>query len=142
MRNFLAGTHRRPTWRKAGQHEGFRVVAVKPGDVRRLNRNWGQVKVPKAGWVRFRWSRPVPPDVKSYRVTRDRAGRWHIAFAVIPDPVPGPGTGTVVGIDRGVKVSAAWSTGEMLSVPGLPVREAARLPPSLNASSPGPGAGR
>ncbi len=127
MRNFLAGTHRRPTWRKAGQHEGFRVVAVKPGDVRRLNRNWGQVKVPKAGWVRFRWSRPVPPDVKSYRVTRDRAGRWHIAFAVIPDPVPGPGTGKVVGIDRGVKVSAALSTGEMLSVPGLPVREAARL---------------
>jgi putative transposase len=52
MRNFFAGTHKRPTWRKAGQHEGFRVVAVKPGDVRRLNRNWGQVKVPKAGAYR------------------------------------------------------------------------------------------
>jgi transposase len=127
MRNFLAGTHRRPTWRKAGLHEGFRVVAVKPGDVRRLNRNWAQVKVPKAGWVRFRWSRPVPPDVKSYRVTRDRAGRWHIGFAVIPAPVPAPGTGEVVGIDRGVKVSAALSTGEMLTVPGLSAREAARL---------------
>jgi hypothetical protein len=37
--------------------------------------------VPKAGWVRFRWSRPVPPDAKSYRVRMDRAGRWHIAFA-------------------------------------------------------------
>jgi putative transposase len=127
MRNFFAGTHKRPTWRKAGQHEGFRVVAVKPGDVRRLNRNWGQVKVPKAGWVRFRWSRPVPPGVKSYRVTRDRAGHWHIAFAVIPDPVPAPGTGEVVGIDRGVKVSAALSTGELLTVPGLSGREAARL---------------
>jgi putative transposase len=127
MRNFLAGTCRRPTWRKAGQHEGFRVVAVKPGDVRRLNRNWAQVKVPKAGWVRFRWSRPVPPDAKSFRVTRDRTGRWHIAFAVIPDPVPAPGTGEVVGIDRGVKVSAALSTGEMLTVPGLSGREAARL---------------
>ncbi|MGH3206476.1 MAG: RNA-guided endonuclease InsQ/TnpB family protein [Trebonia sp.] len=127
MRNFFAGTHKRPTWRKAGQHEGFRVVAVKPGDVRRLNRNWGQVKVPKAGWVRFRWSRPVPPGVKSFRVTRDRAGRWHIAFAVIPDPVPAPGTGEVVGIDRGIKVSAALSTGEMLTVPGLSGREAARL---------------
>jgi putative transposase len=127
MRNFLAGTHKRPTWRKAGRYEGFRVVAVKPGDVRRLNRNWAQVKVPKAGWVRFRWSRPVPPDVKSYRVTRDRAGRWHVAFAVFPEPVSGPGTGEIVGIDRGVKVSAALSTGEMLTVPGLSGREATRL---------------
>ena len=92
-----------------------------------MNRNWGQVKIPKVGWVRFRWSRAVPEDVKSFRVTRDRAGRWHVAFAVIPDPIDGPGTGEVVGIDRGVKVSAALSTGEMLTVPGLRIREQRRL---------------
>jgi hypothetical protein len=107
MTGFFAGTHRRPRWRKRGQDEGFRVVAVGPRDVRRLNRNWGEVKVAKAGWVRFRWSRAVPEDARSFRVTRDRAGRWHVAFAVIPGPVPGPGTGQVVGIDRGVAVSAA-----------------------------------
>ena len=28
MQNFFTGTHRRPTWRKAGVHEGFRQVAV------------------------------------------------------------------------------------------------------------------
>ena len=95
--------------------------------MRRLNRNWGQVRVPKAGWVRFRWSRDVPEDARSFRVTRDRAGRWHVAFAVIPDPVQGPGTGEAVGIDRGVTVSAALSTGEMLTVPGLTAREQARL---------------
>ena len=127
VRNFFAGTHRRPTWRKAGQHEGFRVVAVKPGDVRRLSRHRAEVKVPKVGWVRFRWSRPVPGDVKSYRVTRDRAGRWHVAFAHIPDPVPAPGTGGVVGVDRGVKVTATLSTGEMLNCPGLSAREQRRL---------------
>jgi len=127
MRNFFAGTHRRPAWRKAGRDEGFRIVAVKPGDVRRLNRNHAEVKIPKAGWVRFRWSRPVPDDVKSFRVTRDRSGRWHVAFAVVPGPVPGPGTGETVGIDRGVAVSAALSTGEMLQCPGLSPREAARL---------------
>jgi transposase len=87
----------------------------------------GEVRVPKVGWVRFRWSRDVPADVKSYRVTRDRAGRWHVAFAHIPDPVPGPGTGEVVGVDRGIAVSAALSTGELLSVPGLTARERARL---------------
>src|SRR5580704_3397304 len=31
---------------------------------------------------------PVPAGVKSYRVTMDRAGRWHVAFAAIPEPVP------------------------------------------------------
>jgi putative transposase len=55
------------------------------------------------------------------------AGRWHLAFAVIPPPVAGPGTGAVVGVDRGVTVSAALSSGELLSVPGLSVGEAERL---------------
>jgi transposase len=127
MARFFAGTHRRPKWRRRGEDEGFRIVAVRPGDVRRLNRNWGEAKVWKVGWVRFRWSRAAPSDVKSFRVSRDRAGRWHIAFAVIPGPAPGPGTGEVVGIDRGVAVSATLSTGEMLSVPGLRKREQARL---------------
>ena len=83
--------------------------------------------MPKAGWVRFRWSRAVPPGVRSYRVTMDRAGRWHVAFAAIPGPVPAPGNGQVVGVDRGVAVSAALSTGELLRVPGLTPRERKRL---------------
>src|SRR5215208_4789778 len=118
MRNFFTGTHRRPTWRKAGVHEGFRQVAVKPHHVKRLNRRFGRVWVPKIGWVRFRLSRPVPDGVKSYRVTRDRAGRWHVAFAHIPDAIAGPGDRSMVGIDRGVAVAAALSTGELLHAPG------------------------
>jgi putative transposase len=117
----------RPSWRKAGRDEGFRVVELKPGQVRRLSRRIGQVWVPKAGWVRFRWSRPVPVRGKSYRVTMDRAGRWHLASAVIPDPVPAPGNGRAIGVDRGVAVSAALSTGELLTVPGLTARERRRL---------------
>jgi putative transposase len=122
-----ANPARRPSWRKAGRDEGFRVVALRPGQVRRLSRHVGEVRVPKAGWVRFRWSRAVPADVKSYRATRDRAGRWHIAFAAVPAPVPAPGNGQIAGIDRGVAVSAALSTGELLHVPGLTGWEQARL---------------
>ena len=117
----------RPSWRKAGWDEGFRVVAVKPSEVRRLSRRVGEVRVPKVGWVRFRWSRAVPAGVKSYRVTMDRAGRWHISFAVIPELIPAPGNGQVVGVDRGVAVAAALSTGELLWVPGLTPREHKRL---------------
>jgi putative transposase len=116
MAGFFAGTHCKPTWRKAGRNEGFRIVALRADQVRRLNRHWGQVFVPKAGWVRFRWSRTVP-EARSYRVKLDSAGRWHVAFAVMPDPIEGPGTGEVVGVDRGVAISAALSTGEMLTCP-------------------------
>jgi putative transposase len=115
-----------PSWRKRGRSEGFRIVAVGPHDVRRLNRHWGEVAVPKLGWVRFRWSRPVP-EARSYRVTLDQAGRWHIAFAAVPLAIPAPGNGEVVGVDRGVAVSAALSTGELLTVAGLCPAEQRRL---------------
>jgi putative transposase len=127
MRNFFGGTHRRPTWRKAGTHEGFRQVGVKPRHIKRLSRRYGQVWIPKVGWVKFRWTRTIVDTVKSYRVTLDRSGRWHIAFAAIPDPVPGPGDGSVVGVDRGVAVSAALSSGELRRVPGLRAGETKRL---------------
>jgi putative transposase len=118
----------RPSWRKAGRNEGFRIVGRgSHWEVRRLSRKIGEVQVPKAGWVRFRWSRAVPAGAKSYRVTLDRAGRWHVAFTAIPAPIPAPGNGRTVGIDRGVTVSAALSIGDRLRVPGLTWREQARL---------------
>jgi putative transposase len=124
-----ANPARRPSWRKAGRDEGFRITGRRGRQwaVRRVSRKVGQVWVPKAGWVRFRWSRAVPAGVKSYRVTMDRAGRWHVAFAAVPEPIPAPGNGEVAGIDRGVAVSAALSTGQLLHVPGLTARERKRL---------------
>jgi transposase len=116
MANYLAGTRGKPIWRKAGRDEGFRIVNLRPGQVRRLNRHWGQVFIPKVGWVRFRWSRAVP-QAKSFRVKLDRADRWHVSFAAVPPLIEGPATGTIVGVDRGVTVSAALSTGEMLHCP-------------------------
>ena len=96
-----------------------RRAARTPGDVRKPDpRNTGEVRIPegRVGAVPL-----VPAGAagrgKSFRVTRDRAGRWHVAFAVVPEPVPAPGTGQVVGIDRGVAVSAALSTGKLLHAP-------------------------
>jgi putative transposase len=127
MRNFFNRTHRRPTWRKAGKHEGFRQVGLKPHHIKRLSRRYGHIWIPKVGWVRFRWTGTIPITVKSYRVTLDRAGRWHIAFAAIPEPVPGPDDGSLVGVDRGVAVSVALSCGDLLRVPGLSAGETKRL---------------
>jgi transposase len=126
VRSFYAGTHRRPNWRKAGLDEGFRIVGPQASRIVKLSRRWAKVMVPKVGWVRFRLSRAVP-EARSYRVTCDRVGRWHLAFAAIPPAIPAPGTGKVVGVDRGIAVSAALSTGELLTCPVLSDREHERL---------------
>jgi putative transposase len=127
MQNFYAGTHGRPERRKRYVNEGFRVTDFTFAlHVRRLNRRWGQVWVPKIGWVRFRWTRSVQ-ECKSYRIVLDRAGRWHVAFAVVPGPVPAPGTGEAVGVDRGVAITAVLSTGEMLHCPTMSIRERSRI---------------
>ncbi|MFC9505235.1 RNA-guided endonuclease InsQ/TnpB family protein [Streptomyces sp. NPDC057002] len=54
-------------------------------------------------------------------------GQWHIAFAVIPDPIDKPGTGEVIGIDRGVTITAALSDGRTLTCPQLTTRERAQI---------------
>jgi len=124
-RNFFAGTHARPTWRRRGRSDGFRVVGAQALRVRQDNRRWSSVLVPKVGWVAFKRSRDLP-DARSYRVTRDRSGRWHIAFAAVPEPIPAPGTGDLAGVDRGVAVAVAVSDGTMTSPAGLRVKEAER----------------
>lgn len=106
-----------PTRRKRYVHEGFRVIGTdrvaefeadgspklnakskqvmgRSVVVRKLNRRWPQVKVPGCGWVRLRLTRAELPKAKTFRVPF-RGGRWHIAFAVVPDPIAAPGTGAV-----------------------------------------------
>ncbi|WP_405865055.1 MULTISPECIES: RNA-guided endonuclease InsQ/TnpB family protein [unclassified Streptomyces] len=142
-----------PTWRKKFRHEGFRVIGTGrvPEDnedgspklnakgkqvmgrsvaVQKLNRRWAQVKVPGCGWVRFRLSirgrGAKLPDAKTFRVAF-RGGQWHIAFAVIPGPIAAPPTGEVIGIDRGVTITAALSDGRTLNCPQLTVKERAQI---------------
>lgn len=110
MSDFFGGIHRRPKFRKRGQSEGFRIVDTGPKHVRQISRRWSEVKVPKIGWVRFRRTRAVG-EFKSYRVTLDYAGRWHIGFTQIPAPIHAPGTGEIAGVDRGVVHALAVSDG-------------------------------
>jgi transposase len=126
MVNYFTGTHRRPTWRKAGRDEGFRIVNLRPEQVQRLNRRCGQVFIPKVGWIRFRWSRAVP-RARSYRVKLDSADRWYVSFAAVPARIEGPGTRKIVGVDRGITISAALSTGEVLTCPRLSAGRQRRL---------------
>lgn len=87
--------------------------------VRRVNRRWGQVKIPKVGRIRFRWTKDLPGinrnsptgRLTGARLIREPLG-WHIVFrteTTVPAPQPHPGP--LVGIDVGVAVPLALSDG-------------------------------
>jgi len=124
LRHAKKGTHRFPTWRKRGEHEGFCVRDV---TVRVLNRHWAELTVPKAGRLRFRLSRPLPKPHGMARVTLDSAGWWHVSFSAPQAAVEREPTGAVVGIDRGVATTLATSDGRMLRALKLRPREARRI---------------
>ncbi|WP_028931666.1 helix-turn-helix domain-containing protein, partial [Pseudonocardia asaccharolytica] len=54
VRNWQNDTHGRPTWRRKGRREGFRIVGPAAGRVEQLGRRWARVWVPKVGWVKLR----------------------------------------------------------------------------------------
>jgi putative transposase len=85
--------------------------------VTRLSRHSGQVRIPKLGLVRFRWSGPIPGvgrrpgRISGARLVKDALG-WHIVFRTEVDlPTPAPHPGPAVGVDRGVNVALALSDG-------------------------------
>ena len=87
---------RRPSWRKAGRNEGFRIVGRRgqQWEVRRLSRKTGEVRVPKIGWVRFRWSRSM---TRSAEGTRDNPGRNVRAKSGLNRSIMRSGWGRLVG---------------------------------------------
>lgn len=124
--NFFAGRASHPTFKRRSERRG--AFVVRDLALRRLNRKWGSVRVPKIGQVRFRLSRSWA-DIEratSARVTH-RNGRWHIAFTTPAVAPLAAGTGAMVGIDRGVKNTIATSEGQMIQVPALNAGEQARF---------------
>ncbi|MFI0464546.1 RNA-guided endonuclease InsQ/TnpB family protein [Saccharopolyspora sp. 5N102] len=129
-----------PRFKRKGHRQGITF----PGQtvqVRRVSHRVGQVKLPKLGWVRFRWSRALGGTVRSATVSRDGLG-WHVAFGVYaeePDEQPintGPAAGVDVGIACSVFVSAetterqrpdTLTAGERQRLKGLEQRKARQL---------------
>ena len=103
-------------WRSSRRWSpSFRFPAGKQITVERLGRKRGRVKLPKLGWVRFRWSRPLGGAVRSATVSRD--GRdWFVSLlveeATTPERHVAPNS--AVGVDRGVAAAVATSDGDLL----------------------------
>ncbi|NDJ85663.1 MAG: IS200/IS605 family element transposase accessory protein TnpB [Chloroflexi bacterium] len=75
------------------------------------------MKVSGVGRIKVRWHRPYQGDVKTCRIVR-KAGQWYVSLMCeVPDPVPLPETGRVVGIDMGINVLITTSEGEQAHNP-------------------------
>lgn len=97
-------------WRsKARTAPSFRFPDPAKISVKRLNRRWGEARLPKFGWVRFRWTQPVGGTVRNATVLRD-GGCWYVSFCV-EDGVLAvePNGKPPIGVDRGVVVAIATS---------------------------------
>jgi putative transposase len=117
-----------PTFRKrsTGLSVPFPGQAVK---VRKLNRRWAEVRLPKIGAVRFRLSRPLGGMVRNATVRRDGLG-WHVSFGIATGAEPAAPNGLPgCGVDFGVACSAYVSdeTGPRLLPPTLTEGEQRRL---------------
>ena len=108
----------RPPWRKKDTNEGF---AVRDLSVKRINRKWGQVFVPKCGWVKFRVTREWRDieTASSARVIKDRSGRWFVSFTYPAPQIAHEPTGEIIGIDMGVTHTVSTSSGKFLDMPEL-----------------------
>lgn len=124
--NFFAGRAGYPNFKKRSRTRGSFVV--RDLTVRRVNRKWGTVLVPKVGLVRFRLTRDwaIVKNATSARVTFAH-DQWHISFTTPPPARITAGTGAMVGIDRGVANTLATSDGEFLQAPSLTPGEQARF---------------
>ena len=98
--------------------------------VRRLNRHWAQVWLPKLGWVRFRMSRASGGDIRNATVSVGGTGTWHVSFGVAADRKPAATNGKPgCGVDFGITCSAYVSdeAAPRLMPPTLTPGEQARL---------------
>ncbi|MFE2633545.1 RNA-guided endonuclease InsQ/TnpB family protein [Streptomyces scopuliridis] len=89
----------------ARKKRGHRLSLPFPGqavDVRKLNRKWAEVRIPKLGWLRFRLSRAIGVTIRNATVSRDGNG-WHISFGVHTGRKPdAPNGKPACGVDFGV----------------------------------------
>ena len=111
---FFKGLCGHPTPRKKFKNDSFTLPA-EDVEFKRLNKNVGAIKLPKIGWVRFHGYRPLRGEMRSVTFRR-KAGKWFASVLwakEIPDP-PKPEYAVPVGIDCGVAVFAALSTGEIV----------------------------
>lgn len=103
-----------PKPKKKGVNEAF-SFSGREVQMERINRRWGRVKLPKIGWIKFRWTRPIQGSIREATITKTALG-WQISFGCLIDREVSD-NGKIVGIDRGIAVPLMLSDGTSYSLP-------------------------
>jgi len=74
-----------------------------------------KVFLAKIGCIKTKWSRPLPSEPSSVTVIKDTAGRYFLSFVVEVQPETQLASNPAMGIDLGIKIFAALSTGERVA---------------------------
>ena len=76
-----------------------------------------RVYLAKIGQLELVWSRPLPSAPSSVTITKDPAGRYFLSFVVEAQAEIKPAKNESIGIDLGLKIFAALSSGEKIDSP-------------------------
>lgn len=112
---FFCGLGGYPKPREKFKDDAFRLPDPSYLGFKRLSKRMGAIRLPKIGWIKCRDWRELGGDLRSVTIKR-KAGKWYAAIAYQREvDAPAPSALPPVGIDRGVKVFAALSTGEKIA---------------------------
>lgn len=124
----LEGRGRPRFRRRGGGTDGFSwQAALSSGEVRKINKRWHEVRLPRtqgapAVWCRVRVDTGREPPAAAYqvgkvlRITRDAAGTWWLTMTAPPVPERAAPAGSSCGLDLGVihTLTLADHTGRVL----------------------------
>jgi putative transposase len=123
---FYKGLARPPRSKKGNGRLAVDVPQASQLRVTRLGRRWGEVTIPSAGRIRFRWTQPLPGvsrecpgRITGGRLIKDPFG-WRLCFRIEEEAIELlSNTSRPVGVDRGVAHTMALSDGRNLDMPPL-----------------------
>jgi IS605 OrfB family transposase len=129
FKKFFEGETGFPRYARRHGKQGFRIP--QHVRVRRVSRRWGEVRVPKLGWVRFRWAKAPVGEIRNATVTLDVDGHYHLCLCCRrrerhPQQKP-LALDSIVGTDLGVECPVVTSDGRLFGFHSMTPKEAERL---------------
>jgi putative transposase len=112
---FFCGLGGYPRPREKFKDDTFRLPDPSYLGFKRLSKRMGAIKLPKIGWIKCRDWRSLGGELRNVTI-KCKAGKWYASIAIQREvAAPAKSVLPAVGIDRGVKVFAALSTGKKIA---------------------------
>lgn len=106
-----------PRFKGAGRYRSMTFKHLAKKLIRNIRKRTARVVVPKIGYIKIHYHRPLPEGKIKTLTLRRKARGWYVCIVVeIPDPVEIP-VKTTIGIDVGLESFLTNSDGETVDTP-------------------------